>query len=683
MAAVSSDSSSESEEENNQKPEAKSSGSTNPFANMIDPDFDMSKVPETEDIRIEQYFSKEELAELSKIEMTRYRNMKRNYDVMRMLGLPGKKPYFMERNRRSLVQPKEPPTPPLTSSEEEEDEEWTPELERKKNQRPKKPWFLLPPKKPRVAKPKTPSSHKKAKKKAEATVSKTPTTSDDKAEPFLGFQAEEVAEIKSATATSLAELEEKMKTLELEIQREEARGPWDRQETASESDCNTDLEDEPVTAPLQPEKLQVLEKEAVQEKEEIRTSRFPQRNIPRKNYKEVEIPDDDHFLFCEDCNELYEGDCPVHGPLTVVKDKVVPKGEPNRAARTLPDHLSVRPSKIRGAGDGVWLDGQAMAKNLVFGPYDGKITGPEIGLTTGYAWQISKNDKVKYYIDATDVTKSSWMRYVNCARNEEEQNMVAFQYYRNIYYRTYKPVLPGTELLVWYGNEYAKELGISEKAQGKEEEPRKQQHCVQTGAVAGYSCSRCGKLFSTQDYLDRHVKTHADMSGVKRHKCKHCNYSTDITVDLKKHMVTHTGERPFKCPTCGKGFTRKDNLRTHERVHTGEKRYRCEECGKAFNLQHHLTSHMLTHSGLQPHVCTQCGKGFTTSSYLQKHMRIHTGEKPYKCEHCEMAFIDRASLKSHVIHTHTREFPLRCQVCHKGFMTPGELKTHVQKKHIK
>ncbi|CAH1256676.1 PRDM9 [Branchiostoma lanceolatum] len=349
MASVSSTSSSGSDDENNDKQAASTSGSSNPFASMIDTDFDMSKVPETEDIRVEQYFSKEELAELSKIEMTRYRNMKRNYDVMRMLGLPGKKPYFMERNRRSLVQPKEPPTPPLTSSESEEDEEWTPELERKKNQPPKK---------------------------------------------------------------------------------------------------------QLLTTTLQPAKQQELKKEPVEDRGETRKSRYPQRNIPRKNYKEVELPDDDHYLF--------------------VKDKEVPKGEPNRAVRTLPDYLSVCPSKIKGAGDGVWLDGKTMQKNLVFGPYDGKISGPEIGMTSGYAWQISKNDKVKYYIDATDVTKSSWMRYVNCARNEEEQNLVAFQYYRNIYYRTYKPVPPGTELLVWYGNEYAKELGISEKPQTKGEESNKQ-----------------------------------------------------------------------------------------------------------------------------------------------------------------------------------------------------------------
>lgn len=51
-------------------------------------------------------------------------------------------------------------------------------------------------------------------------------------------------------------------------------------------------------------------------------------------------------------------------------------------------------------------------------------------------------------------------RYVNCARNEEEQNLVAFQYHAEIYYRTCKVIQPQTELLVWYGEEYGKELGI-------------------------------------------------------------------------------------------------------------------------------------------------------------------------------------------------------------------------------
>jgi ABC-type thiamine transport system substrate-binding protein len=49
---------------------------------------------------------------------------------------------------------------------------------------------------------------------------------------------------------------------------------------------------------------------------------------------------------------------------------------------------------------------------------------------------------------------------VNCARDDEEQNLVAFQYHRKIFYRTCRVIRPGCELLVWYGDEYGQELGI-------------------------------------------------------------------------------------------------------------------------------------------------------------------------------------------------------------------------------
>ena len=31
-------------------------------------------------------------------------------------------------------------------------------------------------------------------------------------------------------------------------------------------------------------------------------------------------------------------------------------------------------------------------------------------------------------MNALDETQSNWLRYVNCARNQTEQNMVSFQY---------------------------------------------------------------------------------------------------------------------------------------------------------------------------------------------------------------------------------------------------------------
>lgn len=72
-----------------------------------------------------------------------------------------------------------------------------------------------------------------------------------------------------------------------------------------------------------------------------------------------------------------------------------------------------------------------------------------------------KEGKFSHFLDGRDESHSNWMRFVNCSRCEDEQNLVAHQFRGEIYYRTYKYVNPGEELLVWYGESYAKDLGIS------------------------------------------------------------------------------------------------------------------------------------------------------------------------------------------------------------------------------
>ena len=52
------------------------------------------------------------------------------------------------------------------------------------------------------------------------------------------------------------------------------------------------------------------------------------------------------------------------------------------------------------------------------------------------------------------------MRYVNSARYEAEQNLIAFQYIGEIYYRTFKAIPAGEELFVWYGDDYGRHLGL-------------------------------------------------------------------------------------------------------------------------------------------------------------------------------------------------------------------------------
>ncbi|NXO21271.1 ZBT8B protein, partial [Cisticola juncidis] len=72
---------------------------------------------------------------------------------------------------------------------------------------------------------------------------------------------------------------------------------------------------------------------------------------------------------------------------------------------------------------------------------------------------------------------------------------------------------------------------------------------------------------------------------IKLHKCPFCPYTAKQKGILKRHIRSHTGERPYPCDTCGKRFTRQEHLRSHAlSVHRSNKPIICKGCRRTFTV---------------------------------------------------------------------------------------------------
>ncbi|XP_074644318.1 PR domain zinc finger protein 1-like [Tubulanus polymorphus] len=144
----------------------------------------------------------------------------------------------------------------------------------------------------------------------------------------------------------------------------------------------------------------------------------------------------------------------------IVPDKACPEVAPNRAEMTLPRNLVLKPSSTLSNVPGVWST-EFIPKGTRFGPLMGNIfTKDQVPSSANkkYFWRVYKDNELYFYIDGFDVTKSNWMRFVNPAHNQDEQNLIACQVDYDIYFYTIKPIHPNSELLVWYCKEFAERL---------------------------------------------------------------------------------------------------------------------------------------------------------------------------------------------------------------------------------
>ncbi|XP_010124129.1 PREDICTED: zinc finger and BTB domain-containing protein 40-like, partial [Chlamydotis macqueenii] len=190
------------------------------------------------------------------------------------------------------------------------------------------------------------------------------------------------------------------------------------------------------------------------------------------------------------------------------------------------------------------------------------------------------------------------------------------------------------------------------------------------------ACDICGREFAHASGMQYHKLTeHFDE---KPFSCKECGAKFAANSTLKNHLRLHTGDRPFVCKHCLMTFMQASALAYHtKKKHAEGKMYACQYCDAVFAQSIELSRHVRTHTGDKPYVCRECGKGFRQANGLSIHLRtFHNVEDPYDCKKCRMSFATLQEHRKHVHEAHSREYH-PCPSCSKVFSAPSLLERHM------
>ncbi|XP_032357230.1 zinc finger protein 271 [Etheostoma spectabile] len=206
------------------------------------------------------------------------------------------------------------------------------------------------------------------------------------------------------------------------------------------------------------------------------------------------------------------------------------------------------------------------------------------------------------------------------------------------------------------------------------------------------------------------------------HACLKCFPSAS---KLQRHMMTHTGQRPFGCETCGKRFRQKTHLRVHCRTHLGSRYHKqrslyinrppsriggfntrtaanvpeqemllhkndfethtgidvvsakhLNQSPSIITIQHNRESNnkLLPHISKKNEVVQKVSKVTVKRKQAATSMRL-PGNVQHKCFQCLKCFPSASKLQRHeLVHTGLR--PFQCVLCGKAFRQASYLKTH-------
>lgn len=150
-----------------------------------------------------------------------------------------------------------------------------------------------------------------------------------------------------------------------------------------------------------------------------------------------------------------------------------------------------------------------------------------------------------------------------------------------------------------------------------------------------YPCSSCEEVFPTKKALSRHLQTHNDLLL----DVSDDNPSSDNQISPLAQMAARPGRR-------SKGGV--------------QVRVTCTVCGVQ-TLRQHMARHMLKHTGVKPYHCEVCDIKFARKDKFNEHLRKHEdgrvnvkvetplepAPKEHSCRKCLFKTDDKAEFRAH------------------------------------
>ena len=124
--------------------------------------------------------------------------------------------------------------------------------------------------------------------------------------------------------------------------------------------------------------------------------------------------------------------------------------------------------------------------------------------------------------------------------------------------------------------------------------------------------------------------------------------------DMKRHIMAHTGEKPFGCEFCDYKCNLKVQLKGHMIRNHGifNQKLRSSTHFQIFFVLIVLQIFPIK-LGAGQYGCLYCDKVMKNAKDMRKHIMVHTGEKPFSCDFCDYRSTQKVHLKSHMIKHHS------------------------------